>query len=332
MISLRSAAEVFRKPTKKEAFLRQMNLAVPWKAILDHIAPFYPKGERGRPTVGLERMLRFYFLQNWYSLSDEAVEDAVNDTPIFAEFVGIDLSIEPVPDATTLCRFRQFLQKHNLSQAIFDEINAYLSEDEGIRVQQGTIVDATILKGPSSTKNKEKKRDPEMKSTRKGNQYFFGMKLHTGTSLTEPVDGHGVVPLIHHLVLTPASVHDSRPLLLLLFGWELWLYGDSAYIGQEERVRATLAAIQGSETVEFESRVHERAFRGKPLTQEQKESNNKKSQTRCFGEFPYHTIKCVFGFKKLPYKGLEKNLNRLFVLCGLSNIFAVRHRLGSQCA
>src|ERR1700751_4703726 len=168
-----------KKQTRRDKFLAEMEQVVPWSRLVDRLRPFYPKGERGRPPIGLERMLRLYFLQQWYGLADEALEDALYDSQALRDFVGIDLSKESVPDATTLLKFRHLLQTNDLTRALFDEINAHLAQ-QGLLMRAGTIVDATIIAAPSSTKNAEQARDPDMHQTKKGNEWHFGMKAHIG--------------------------------------------------------------------------------------------------------------------------------------------------------
>ena len=208
-----------KKVTRREKFLAEMELVVPWARVVTVIEPYYPKGARGRPPIGIERMLRIYFLQQWYALADEALEDAIYDSQAMRTFAGIDLSVESVPDATTLLKFRHLLEEHDLTREIFSEVSALLSERK-LLMREGTIVDATIIAAPSSTKNATKTRDPEMKQTRKGNQWYFGLKVHVGT------DTRG---LVHALTTTDAAQHDSTQLPHLLHGQESVLYGDKAY-------------------------------------------------------------------------------------------------------
>lgn len=172
--------EAYRKPTRRERFLDEMNRVVPWAELVTVIAPVYPKAEGpGRPPVGIERMLRLHCLQQWFNLSDPAVEEALYDSRAMRQFVGIDLGREPVPDETTICKFRHLLETHRIGKQLFARIGAYLAA-HGLKVSRGTIVDATIISAPSSTKNRQKKRDPEMHQTKKGNQWYFGMKAHIG--------------------------------------------------------------------------------------------------------------------------------------------------------
>ena len=219
-----------KKVTRRERFLGEMERLVPWARLVTVIAPYYPKGERGRPPIGIERMLRIYFLQQWYALADEALEDAIYDSQAMRSFAGIDLSVEAVPDATTLLNFRHLLETHQLTQAIFTEVGALLSERK-LLMREGTIVDATIIAAPSSTKNTRKERDPEMHQTKKGNQWHFGMKAHIG------VDAQS--GLVHRVTGTAANVADIAQTHALLHGQEKEAYADAGYLGVEKREEIT---------------------------------------------------------------------------------------------
>jgi IS5 family transposase len=220
--------ERYAKTTRRAGFLAEMEGVVPWSALCALIEPFYPKPGNGRPPVGVERMLRLYFLQQWFNLSDPAVEEALYDSSAMRRFVGIDLGREPVPDETTVCRFRHLLEAHDLGRQLFDEVQRHLAA-KGLKVATGTIVDATIINAPSSTKNADKARDPEMHQTKKGNQWYFGMKAHFG------VDSRS--KLIHAVVATPANAADSTVLPELLHGQETRVWGDQAYRGQRAVIR-----------------------------------------------------------------------------------------------
>src|SRR5580704_7902822 len=220
--------ERYTKPTPRAAFLAEMERIVPWSALCGLIAPFYPKPGNGRAPVGVERMLRLYFLQQWFNLSDPAVEEAVYDSLSLRRFVGIDLGREPVPDETTILNFRHLLERHNLGKPLFERVNEHLAS-RGLKVAGGTIVDATIIAAPSSTKNATKARDPEMHQTRKGQQWYFGMKLHIG------VDSR--TKLIHAVSAMPANVADSTVLPELLHGQETRVWGHQAYRGQRAVIR-----------------------------------------------------------------------------------------------
>ena len=275
------------------------------------IEPFYPRNDgAGRPVVGLERMLRIYFLQQWFNLSDPAVEEALYDSRALRAFAGIDLGREGAPDETTVCKFRHLLERAGLGKQILARINAHLAAS-GQTISRGTIVDATIIQAPSSTKNQTRTRDPEMRQTKKGHQWYFGMKAHLG------VDSK--TQLIHSVVATSAHVPDSRVLPDLLHGAETRVWGDSATTGQREVIRAR--APQARDW------THERAKRNHPLIVTQKAKNTTQSRVRARGKHPFRVIKRIFGFTKTRYRGLDKNAHRLFVTCALANLFRVRRRL-----
>jgi len=303
--------ERFRKPTRRDQFLVEMDEIIPWRDLCKAIKPFYPKPKgAGRPPVGLERMLRIHFLQHWFNLSDPAVEEALYDSRAMRRFVGIDLGREPAPDETTVCNFRHLLEAHNLGDQLFTLINAYLQEN-GLKVSTGTIVDATIIDAPSSTKNKDGKRDPEMHQTRKGNQWYFGMKAHIG------VDSQ--TKLIHTVVATAANVHDSQLLGDLLHGDETRVWGDSAYTGQGEVIRQ-----HAPKATDF---TNKKGFRNRPLSERDAAKNKTKSRVRAKVEHPFLILKRIFGFNKVRYRGLDKNANRLFVAFGLVNLYMARRQL-----
>ncbi len=303
--------EKFRKPTRREQFLDEMDQIIPWAELSAVIDPFYPKGEGpGRPAVGVERMLRIHFLQHWFSLSDPAAEEALYDSRAMRRFVGIDLDREPVPDETTILKFRHLLEQHNLGDRLFALISEYLQEN-GLKVSTGTIVDATIINASSSTKNKAGKRDPEMCQTKKGNQWYFGMKAHIG------VDSR--TKLIHSVGATAANVHDSQLLPDLLHGGESRVWGDSAYAGQGEVIRK-----HAPKAKDF---TQKKGSRHQALTDTERAKNRTKSCVRAKVEHPFLILKRVFGFDKVRYRGLDKNANWLFVVCGLVNLYMARRRL-----
>lgn len=303
--------ERFRKPTRRDQFLAEMEAVIPWRDLCKVIKPFYPKPKgAGRPPVGLERMLRIHFLQHWFNLSDPAVEEALYDSRAMRRFVGIDLGREPAPDETTVCNFRHLLEAHNLGDKLFVLINAYLQEN-GLKVSTGTIVDATIIDAPSSTKNKDGERDPEMHQTRKGNQWYFGMKAHIG------VDSQ--TKLIHSVAATAANVHDSQLLGDLLHGDETRVWGDSAYAGQGDVI-----SEHAPKAKDF---TNKKGFRNRPLNKEEADKNRTKSKIRSKVEHPFLVLKRIFGFNKVRYRGLDKNANRLFVACGLVNLYMARRQL-----
>jgi transposase, IS5 family len=300
----------YGKTTRRAVFLAEMDRAVPWSALCALIEPVYPKVGNGRPPVGLERMLRIYFLQNWFNLSDPAVEEALYDSLSMRAFVGIDLGREGAPDETTVCKFRHLLEQHELGKRIFEEVGRHL-QTQGLKVSTGTIVDATIINAPSSTKNRDNARDPEMHQTKKGNQWYFGMKAHIG------VDSK--TKLIHSVVATAANEHDKHALPELLHGNERRVYGDSAYSSQQEAIAQ--AAPQARDF------TNKKGFRNRGLTEREREKNSRKSSVRAKVEHAFLIIKRIFGFAKVSYRGMMKNGNRLFVVAALANLFMARHHL-----
>ena len=304
--------ERFRRPTRRDQFLATMERLVPWAALCELIEPHYPKPGNGRPPVGLQRMLRMYFVQHWFNLADEACEDALLDSTALRSFVGIDLGRERVPDATTLLKFRRLLEKHKLGEAMFAKVGQVLQE-QGLRVGSGTIVDATIIAAPSSTKNVSGERDPEMRQTRKGQQWYFGMKLHIG------VDAE--TGLAHSAVVTAANVHDKHPLPDLLHGQETSVWGDSAYASQQE-----LIASKAPHACDM---TNQRVRKGSLSPDLDQQINRLKSQVRSRVEHMFAVVKRQWGFNKVRYRGLAKNATRAFVALGLANIYLARGRLGA---
>lgn len=302
--------ERFRKPTRREKFLAEMDQVIPWSQLCELIEPFYPKGGNGRPPVGLERMLRIYFLQHWFNLSDPGAEEALYESRSMCRFVGVDLGREPVPDETTILNFRHLLERHELGEQLFQAVGEYLQE-QGLRIASGTIVDASIINAPSSTKNKDKTRDPEMHQTKKGNQWYFGMKAHIG------VDSK--TKMIHSVAATAANVHDSQLLEDLLHGDETRVWGDSAYAGQGEVIQRVAPNAK-----DF---TNSKGSRNKQLKPTDRLRNRTKSRVRARVEHVFGVMKGVFGFTKVRYRGLAKNAHALFVLSALTNIYLARRRL-----
>jgi len=297
------------RTTRRERFLGEMNAIIPWKRLLDLIEPFYPKAGNGRQPLGLEKMFRIYLLQIWFDLSDPQAEDAIYDSESMRRFVGVDLSDDIIPDETTILRFRHLLERNALGEAIFHEINTLLTE-KNLLLNGGTIVDATIIAAPSSTKNSRKDRDPEMKQTKKGNQWHFGMKVHVGT------DKRG---LVHALTTTNAAVADISEMEKLLHGREAEIYGDQAYWKEDLRKRFTARGVR--------FRVNRRGHYRRPLTEHQKLVNQKRSRTRAFGEHAFRIVKRVWGFAKVRYRGLMKNTNRVFATFAFANLYMIRSQL-----
>lgn len=305
--------EAYRKPTRRDEFLKTMEAIVPWTALCEVIEPFYPKAGNGRPPIGLERMLRIHFISHWFNLADLACEEALYDSMSLRRFAGIDLGRESVPDATTILNFRKLLNKHKLGEALFAQVGAVL-QSKGFKLNTGTIVDATIIGAPSSTKNADKARDPDMHQTRKGHQWYFGMKLHIG------VDSQS--GLTHHAVVTAANVHDKHPLPDLLHGNEQRVYGDSAYASQKDLIHS--AAPKAKDFTNQRSRragVVDEAIRAK---------NRNKSKIRSRVEHVFAVVKRLWGFGKVRYRGLQKNATRAFTALALANIYLCRDRLMAQ--
>jgi IS5 family transposase len=305
--------EQHRKPTRREEFLATMETIVPWTALCAVIEPYYPKAGNGRRPIGLERMLRIHFLQHWFNLADLACEEALYDSASLRRFVGIDLGREPVPDATTVLKFRRLLEKHQLAERLFAEVGRLLQAN-GVKLKTGTIVDATIIGAPSSTKNEEKSRDPEMHQTRKGQQWYFGMKLHIG------VDSQS--GLAHSAVVTPANVHDKHALPQLLHGEERRVYGDSAYASQQD-----LIASKAPHAKDF---TNQRTRRNGEIDEVQRGKNRNKSKIRARVEHVFAVVKRLWGFTKVRYRGLKKNAGRAFTALALANLYLSRgHLMGA---
>jgi len=301
-----AAAKGFDKhsrTTRKAAFLARMEALVPWAEFCALIKPHYPKAGNGRPPRDLEMMLRMYLLANWFNLADEACEEALCDIPVFREFCRVDLGDERAPDATTLLHFRHLLESHKIGLALFAKIGELLLAN-GLKLSGGTIVDATIIAAPSSTKNEDKARDPEMHQTKKGNQWHFGMKLHIG------VDSRS--GLVHSASVTAANVHDSQQLPHLLHGRETRLYGDSAFANQKKMLKKIAPNAK-----DF---TNKRAYRNRPLTDADKQTNRRKSSVRAKVEHVFRPLKTLWGFAKVRYRGLLKNANRAFAMLALINL------------
>jgi len=306
-----------KKQTKREKFLSEMDVVVPWQALIDLIEPHYPKASKkgGRPPYPLAIMLRIHLLQQWYSLSDPAMEDALIEVPTMRRFAGIELIIDRIPDETTILTFRHLLEKHELGEQIFETVKAHLSE-RGMTMRQGTIVDATLIAAPSSTKNKDGKRDPEMHQTKKGNQWYFGMKVHAGVDKDSG--------LIHSVVVTSANVHDLTPAAELLHGEEKVVYADAGYQGIAKRPEMV------GRTTDFRVAMRPGKRRVLPDTPEGRLADlveTAKAHIRSKGEHPFRVIKQQFGFQKTRLRGMAKNRCKINVLAALSNLFQARHQL-----
>jgi IS5 family transposase len=306
-----------KKTTRREKFLGQMEAVVPWARLVALIVPHYPAGQRGRPPVGIERMLRLYFLAQWYALADEALEDALYDSQALRNFAGIDLGREAVPDATTLLKFRHRLEAHELTRRIFEEVGALL-EEKKLLLREGTLMDASIIAAPCSTKNRRRERDPEMHQTKKGHQWYFGMKAHIGAD-----EASG---LVHSVEGTAANVSDLSQAHALLHGEEKRAGADAGYTGVEKRpeivalgrgIEWRVAARRG--TLQAQPEGWAKAIGGA--------WEKLKARARALVEHPFHIVKNIFKHRKVRYRGLAKNTAQLRVLFALANLYMVRRQL-----
>jgi IS5 family transposase len=311
-----------RKRTRRELFLEKMEQVVPWARLIEVIEPHYPKsGKRGRPPIGLERMLRMYFVQQWYGLADEAVEDAIYDSQALRNFMDIDLSRQSVPDATTLMGFRHLLEANGLPQAMLVEVNAMLIE-RGLLMSKGTLVDATLIAAPNSTKNREHARDPEMHQTKKGNEWHFGLKAHIGVDRESG--------LVHTLVTTAANVSDISQTAALLHGQEEDVWLDAGYVGVEKREDMQKALAANGQEVRWHVAKRRKTIGQmaegwqKTLAQAYEKL---KAQVRARVEHPFHIVKNIFRHRKTRYRGLAKNDAQLNALFALSNLYLMREQL-----
>ena len=309
--------ERHRKPTRRDVFLAEMDQVVPWAELCGVIAPYYPKdpepGEGGRRSVGLERMLRIHFLQQWYALSDPGVEEALYDSTAMRRFVGIDLGQEGAPDETSVCKFRHLLERHGLANQLFAAVGAHLKR-HGMKLSQGTIVDATIIAAAPSTKNKAKARDPDMHQTKKGQQWYFGMKAHIG------VDEN--TGLVHTVVSTAANVADVTEVANLLHGKEQHVFGDAGYTGAEKR-----APKRGRKFWIAAKRSVVKATEDPKLREIIEQLEHAKASIRAAVEHPFRVLKRQFGYVKARYKGLAKNGAQVTTLFALINLWMARKRL-----
>ena len=293
------------RTTRKAEFLARMDSLMPWAEFCALIEPHYPKAGNGRPPVGVERMLRMYCVANWFNLSDEGCEDALYDVAVFRDFCRFDFGHERAPDSTTLLNFRHLMEEHNLGAALFAKVGELLLAS-GMKLSGGTIVDATLIAAPPSVKNEDKQRDPEMHQVKKGNQWHFGMKLHIGAD--------SQTGLVHSASVTAANVHDGDEVPNLLHGEETRFYGDSAYRGKAQRERLKQLAPTAKDF------TNKRAYRNRPLTEADLETNRRKSSVRAKVEHPFLTLKRLWGFTKVRYRGLAKNANRAFAMLAMINL------------
>ena len=305
-----------KKCTRRDRFLAEIEAVTPWAALVAEIAPFYPKGQgRGRPPIGAERMLRMYVAQQCFGLSDEGIEDALYDSQAIRRFVGIDLAREGAPDATTLLKFRRLLEEHELTKRIFEAIKTHLA-GKGLLLKEGSIVDATIIAAPPSTKNAEGERDPEMHQTKKGNQWHFGMKAHIGVDADSG--------LTHTVMATAAHVADVTQAHALLHGEERDVFADAGYQGVEKRPENAERAVTWHVAMKPGKR---RALPDTPLGQVLDKLEHAKASLRAKVEHPFHVVKNLFRHRKVRYRGLAKNLAQLFTLFGFANLVLARRRL-----
>jgi transposase, IS5 family len=309
-LAMQTGFERYGRKSKREEFLDEMERVVPWAELQALIERHYPRGENGRPPVGLSIMLRVYFLQQWFNLSDPGAEEALYESPVLRRFAGVDLGRAPAPDETTILQFRHLLERHDLCGAMLHAVNAYL-ESRGIRISRGTIVDATIIHAPSSTKNRKEARDPEMHQTRKGQQWYFGLKAHIGVDAKA---GH-----VHSLHTSAAHVADKHVLPELLHGAERKVWGDAAYQGQGQAIRQVAPHAQDMTS----RRVRYKNF----VDAIQKAKNRVKARVRAKVEYPFRILKRIFGFEKVRYRGLQKNHQRLCACFALVNLYLHRKRL-----
>jgi len=307
-----------KKLTRRERFLAEIEAATPWAALVAALLPYYPKGDgRGRPPMGLERMLRMYIAQQCFGLSDEGIEDAIYDSQSIRGFVGIDLTHESAPDATTLLKFRRLLEKHNLTRRIFDEINVHLAS-KGLVMREGTIVDATLIAAPPSTKNRDKERDPEMHQSKKGNDWHFGMKAHVGVDMA--------TGLVHSVIGTAGNVADVVQTHALLHGGEKAVLGDAGYQGVGKRAENADKAIEWHVAMRPSVR---KTLKKNPLGRAREKLEKAKASVRAKVEHCFHVVKCLFKHRKTRYRGLAKNNAQLFTLFGFANLVLARRFLGT---
>ena len=305
--------EKYGRKSRRELFLDEMNQVVPWAELLALVEPHYAKAGLGRRPVGLTIMLRTYFVQQWFNLSDPGVEEMFYESAALRRFVGVDLGVAPAPDETTICRFRHLLEKHKLGAEMLETVNLHLAS-RGIQIATGTIVDATIIHAPSSTKNASGERDPEMHQTRKGTQWYFGLKAHIGVDSKQGV--------VHSVCTSAASVADCHMLPDLLHGEERKVWGDGGYQGQTEAIREAAPHAQDMtcRRTKFKNYVDEVARR----------KNTTKSRVRAKVEHVFRILKRVFGFDKVRYRGIAKNHNRLCANFALVNLYLHRKHLATM--
>lgn len=309
--------ELVTKRTRKRVFLDEMDLVVPWTQLVGLIEPFAPGGtgaKGGRPSFAVETMLRIHFLQQWFGLSDPAMEEALHDISLYCEFARLDPGGMRLPDESTILRFRHLLEEHNLSIQLMATINATLAT-KGLMLKTGTVVDATLIASPSSTKNSRGERDPEMHQTKKGNQWHFGMKAHIGVDADSG--------LVHTVIGTAANVNDVTQGHGLLHGEETVVFADAGYQGATKRPEATGVDWHVAMRPGKRRALDKQTALGALLD----EAEKLKASVRSKVEHPFRVIKCQFGFTKVRYKGLAKNTAQLITLFALSNLWMARRQL-----
>ncbi len=304
-----------KKRTKREKFLGEMDKVVPWARLEALIDPPYPKPDKGRPPFSLSAMLRIYFLQQWYALSDPGAEEALYDMDAMRRFAGFDLAHDAIRDETTILHFRHLLEKHDLTSALFVSVRDYL-EEKNLLLRGGTIMDATLIPAPSSTKNKAKKRDPEMTSSKKGNQWHFGMKAHIGVDAKSG--------LVHVVGNTTGSVHDAKVMDNLIREDDEIVFGDKGYVNEKKKKAARKAGVRWA--------ITEKKKPKKQLSSSQKKRNKKHGSVRAKVEHVFRVVKCQFGFRKTRYRGIEKNGCQIFSLMALANLYMSRRQLLEESA
>ena len=306
--------ELVTKRTRKREFLGEMDLVVPWSELVGLIAPHAPAGKTGRPPFAVVTMLRIHFMQQWFGLSDPAMEEALHDVPLYREFAGLDAGASRMPDESTILRFRHLLERHELSVQLLATINASLAT-KGLMLKTGTVVDATLIAAPSSTKNSSGERDPEMHQTKKGNQWHFGMKAHIGVDADSG--------LVHTVIGTAANVNDVTQGHGLLHGQEADVFADAGYQGATKRPEATGVAWHVAMRPGKRRALDKQTKLGAVLDKVEQ----LKASVRAKVEHPFRVIKCQFGFIKVRYRGLAKNTAQLVTLFALSNLWMARKRI-----
>jgi|CXWL01.1.fsa_nt_gi IS5 family transposase len=299
-----------KKQTKRELFLNEMERVIPWDALQNVIEPHYPKAGKGRPPYEMKIMLRIYFMQQWYGLSDPGMEEALYEIASMRRFAGLEMWHEALPDESAILRFRHLLERHGLTEQLLNVVNAHLVENK-LLLRTGTIVDATLIAAPPSTKNSEGKRDPEMSSTKKGNNWYFGMKIHSGVDASSG--------LVHTVAVTTASVHDKTAMPKLLHGDERIVLGDKGYVSDTDKRDARQRGVIWG--------VLDKAKPKHTLSTKQTRRNRKLSSVRAKVEHPFRVIKRQFGYMKVRYKGLLKNTVQVFTLFALANLYMARKKL-----